>query len=909
MQTATPNGLQPFSLHRRQQEGLADRLRALGGVAPQGFEALDAEAAARRYLARAFEAPELPALQAPRADGAPSEFVTLGTEAVALTGTTTVKFRQVFHHIPVYGSLVTVELGEGNALLALHSALGEPEGVDPVARLSPAEAWDVLQRRAGKVARAVVPRLHYYFHGPGRAWHLAWIAENVRSVREDVRGPALFDYVVDAHTGELLAELPRVQSTQLVPGGPPPRTAPPLPPSAPAQPQRAEAGTPRPAVSELLEEGLDDEGRSRRFGCSTQGEVKQLVDAAYNLHTYDFAFKDIAEQERELPGAYVTFPPRPWSPAGVSAHANAREVARFLRDVLERDGLDNRGGPIVSSVNCTYGTEEGTSRTWDNAAWIGTQMVYGQHEVDGVLRTYAVALDVVAHEVLHGLTDHTARLEYAGETGALNESYSDIFGILVSNLAEPDVERWSWEMGEQLDETGVPIRDLRTPSKYGQPEHMRDFRHLGPWEDSGGVHINSGIHNKACYHLLTAKAVDGEPALAPREVAALFYLALTQYLSRTSLFADSRRGVELAAATLFRNDPKADEKLECIAAAFDAVGIGAPGVATDVYAPLHAWQAPLLPEAAAAAVPQLLVPYDADFLGDGFQVPTPRLGARVLADAFAGGRPLDYVHYSLVLSERRRVALYTAVNIDGAHVVRLGREGLPWMLDKRVPADKQLGPRYYANNPWDKGHLVRRSDPVWGPLRVAREANAATFFYTNAAPQHENFNQDEWLVLEDWVLEHAVDQAYRLCVFTGPVLLEDDPRLGDAQVPSGFWKVIAVRDATADGDDLSVLAFFMKQAPMSRDKNGKDLLELTRYQVTVAAVEEWTGLDFGDLKRSDELAGAPPQLRAPETGAVGPGFRPVRGPEDLVFSGARRRAQGLRVPPVRPASPPQGLMH
>ena len=95
--------------------------------------------------------------------------------------------------------------------------------------------------------------------------------------------------------------------------------------------------------------------------------------------------------------------------------------------------------------------------------------------------------------------------------------------------------------------------------------------------DNGGVHTNSGIHNKAAFNLITAKDGHGQFLFAPSESAAVFYLGLTLHLSRTSGFSASRRGVELAAKTLFRNESAAtrDKKLSAIAAAFDAVGISA----------------------------------------------------------------------------------------------------------------------------------------------------------------------------------------------------------------------------------------------------------------------------------------------------------------------------------------------
>jgi Zn-dependent metalloprotease len=215
--------------------------------------------------------------------------------------------------------------------------------------------------------------------------------------------------------------------------------------------------------------------------------------------------------------------------------------------------------------------------------WVGTQMIYGQRMVNGALRSYALASDVVAHEITHGLTDRTARLEYQRETGALNESYSDILVVIIANRHRPSFDDWNWEVGEDLDLTGVPIRDLSDPPRRGQPAHMRDFRTLDPdadltnENDWGWVHVNSGIHNKAAFNLMASRNAAGGRLFTPREAAALFYVALTQYLSRTSGFSDSRRGVELAARTLFRDDEPATKarKLATVATAFNDVGITA----------------------------------------------------------------------------------------------------------------------------------------------------------------------------------------------------------------------------------------------------------------------------------------------------------------------------------------------
>lgn len=554
----TENGLETFAMHgddarfRSTIDAMNLEVEAAASNTPvTNVEEVDPETAARRYLA-ALLAESLAPSPATAAATPAADYQVLRTETVALTGTKVVKFAQHYHHIPVYGSLVTVELDVDNSLLAIHTALGDPVDVDPVATVSPAQALAVIGEDG---PTEEPPKLYYYFDNQARParWRLVYIAKDVPNAAGGevaLRGPDLADYVVDAHVGTLVARLPRTQSMSWNP------------------------------AKVIAKDGL---GRSRPILVEHDGAGHhRMFDATRNVRTHDFRYQNVRRHSDLLPGGFVTNPPTPWSDAAVSAHANAVEVADYLLTVLRRDGLDNHGGPFISSINCTYSAvDDPDNRIWRNAAWIGTQMVYGQRMVDGALRSYAIASDVVAHEITHGLTEATARLEYRAETGALNESYSDIFGILISNHAEPSVANWNWEMGEDLDATGIPLRDISEPGRYGQPGHMDDFRGLGahefpsPDNDNGWVHVNSGIHNKVAHNLLTATDPDGTPVFSAAEVSALFYLALTQYLSRTSLFIDSRRGVALAARTLSRADSPAQQaqKLRAVAEAFDAVGI------------------------------------------------------------------------------------------------------------------------------------------------------------------------------------------------------------------------------------------------------------------------------------------------------------------------------------------------
>jgi Zn-dependent metalloprotease len=551
------NGMQRFTMHvadkagKRLQAAVQPRARAGFAAAPSAKE-LDPETAAYRYLKDALDSDRIPEFADPESDDAGSEFQRLGTETVPLTGTRTVKFRQTLHKVPVYGSLVTVELDQDNQCLAINSSMGAPKNVSAVAKVAPQDALETAAAASGMKAAEVgsTPRLNYYFDRTRQAWTLAYIIENVpnraaRDAGDRHQHPALFDHVVDAHSGKLIASLPRTPT----------------------------------AVS--VEQGVDDLGITRTFTAERNSTALVMRNPALNVSTFGFKFADPIARSDLLPGTAVKRPSgKPWPPSAVSAHANAETLALFLRDVLLRNGIDNRGGPMVSTVDCVIDSESTGPGEWLNAYWDPDlkQMVYGQRTLaSGQQRSMASMLDIVAHEMFHGVTDGTARLEYAAQSGALNESYSDIFGVIVQNLAEADRSRWQWRLGIGFQADGVALRDVKSPANGDQPAHMDDYVETGPpsqANDWGAVHTNSGIHNFAAYRIMSARSA-GRPVFTTQELAALFYLALTQHLSRTSGFSDSRRAVVLVAQTLFRNDTPAvrARKKSAIERGYTAAGI------------------------------------------------------------------------------------------------------------------------------------------------------------------------------------------------------------------------------------------------------------------------------------------------------------------------------------------------
>lgn len=315
---------------------------------------------------------------------------------------------------------------------------------------------------------------------------------------------------------------------------------------------------------------------NRSFFCEEEENphlIRYLADTELNVRTYYFN----VSIDNVFPGRDIVNPPN-WLPQSVSAHANASDTAKFFKVVLEHYPTEGTIERYVSSIHCIE--DNGNHSECYDCWWSKDyqQAFFGQCLVNGEFRCYAIAQDIVAHEFCHALSSWTAKLEYVAQSGALDESYADIFGILVANFHEPEISRWNWEIGHGFGDNGGAIRDLSTPTRCAQPDHMDNYRQLSPnqrprWDnDWGYVHHNSGIHNKAAYNLLTSQDEQGNYLFTNEIVAVLFYQALIR-LGEHSGFSDSRRAIVQVAKTLFRRDPTRGEKLQAIARAFDQVGI------------------------------------------------------------------------------------------------------------------------------------------------------------------------------------------------------------------------------------------------------------------------------------------------------------------------------------------------
>ncbi len=215
---------------------------------------------------------------------------------------------------------------------------------------------------------------------------------------------------------------------------------------------------------------------------------------------------------------------------------------------------------------------------------------------------------------------------------------------------------------------------------------------------------------------------------------------------------------------------------------------------------------------------------------------------------------LNYFNFSVVLNKFRKLCAITAVNIDGSQSQQLGRENNPWILDPRVDTKYQAGPAVYKNNDLDRGHMVRRLDPVWGVNAVA--ANDDTFHLTNSTPQHKNLNQKEWLRLEDFILGGADDENIKISIFTGPIFGDADIPYRGILVPLQFYKVAAMikKDGTP-----SVSGYMLAQPDEIEDFRDLEGIKETgfgqfkTYQVPIAKIAKLTGLKFDKFIEFDPL--------------------------------------------------------
>lgn len=515
------------------------------------------------------------------------DLVTRGERHEAITRTEVVSFEQVKDDIPVFGSRVTVEVDDNRDVVSASMNLAPVEGVPTEPAISAEEATQSLRGHLqdGAKASLPIPALSI-LPNPGEdgalrlTWHFAAVSampaetgevEGVPDTPADMGGCCAdvarasvdFDYFIDANDGSLLYQFPNAAFVDI--------------------PTRCR--------------GQDEEGQNQVFFGRIDGPEFAMENPFEDIRTFDLGLNPI--ETAPFPAQTIRNSTSDWQnthPAAVSAHVNATRVLDFLFRILRRNSIDDDGMTLENVVNCTSQSGAGGNE-WINAVWWRGKMWYGQQaQPGGGLVSLSRYLDIIAHELFHGVTEHTCKLVYSGLSGALNESLSDIFGVIIRNWhlapAPGDVATWNWDIGSGLGAGGNPLRNMAQPSSVGRwwrpnpagggavivngyPDHMNDYVPLPvqrAW-DWGGVHWFSNIHNFAAHKVLTATRADGTHVFSPEEVAILYYLVQTR-LGRLADFSDARAELLAVSDVVYGgNAARQAEARAAIESAYDAVGI------------------------------------------------------------------------------------------------------------------------------------------------------------------------------------------------------------------------------------------------------------------------------------------------------------------------------------------------
>ncbi|SDY67519.1 M4 family metallopeptidase [Thermoactinomyces sp. DSM 45892] len=433
------------------------------------------------------------------------------------------KFQQVYKGIPVFGHQLVVHGDQkqiSNSVSGTFDAQVFSKEIDTKAKLTEAEATKKAKvaNGLGEVKMFDIQKADLYIYGASTGKHTLVYRVTLSTLEKSELFYA--DIFIDAQTGAVVDQIDKVHRAAAVGKG----------------------------------KGVLNDNKSINTDSYSGGYyLRDITKPMYSqnggvIETYT------AKNQMVSPGTLLTDSDNTWvDPAAVDAHVYAGKVYDYYYTKLGRNSFDGEGGTLKSTVHYR--------ENYGNAGWTGTQMVYGDGDGGDRYAYLSGALDVVAHEITHGVTERTADLVYEGQSGALNESWSDVFGNLIENKSDPE-----WLCGEDIITPNIPgdaLRSMSDPNKYGDPDHMRDY--VNTTEDHGGVHTNSGIPNKAFYLFVTTSGVTRDNA------AKVWYRALSQYLTSNSKFIDARNATIQSATDLFGAGSK---EVSAVTNAWNKVGVG-----------------------------------------------------------------------------------------------------------------------------------------------------------------------------------------------------------------------------------------------------------------------------------------------------------------------------------------------
>jgi endonuclease G len=283
--------------------------------------------------------------------------------------------------------------------------------------------------------------------------------------------------------------------------------------------------------------------------------------------------------------------------------------------------------------------------------------------------------------------------------------------------------------------------------------------------------------------------------------------------------------------------------------------------------------------------------YDRRFIGVSLPMPVARTQAVRNDLVGAGGeRVAHYTHFSLSIRRSRRMAAFVAWNIEG-RITKPGSKDAPWQIDPRIPLEYQIDNMLYEGTVFDRGHIAKREDLLWGGEGVAKQANDDSFCYTNATPQHEKFNRLApalWKSLENEIFRQVDVADLRIALVGGPIFTPQDqpfvppgapPEFAPVLIPRHFFKVVAYRD-NEDGR-VKAMGFRLSQESLVAGRTATARLDLSKfqmYQVDIAAIEALTGLSMLSFRRLDTKLAQ--ERRLP--GRLRQSDRPIRAFADIL---------------------------
>jgi bacillolysin len=465
-------------------------------------------------------------------------------------GNTIVRLQQVFNGVEVWGSTQVAHVNDKGVLTVISGTvvpdLDKKESLKQKPKVAAKQAIETAQKDLGFTPEYTTqPSVKAVVYRDGDKASFAYVV-NLNFLSPE---PGRYDYFIDANTGKILNKYNRIGNVE----------------GSEKRPAK-EGETKIPVNTDVVGTTVNGTGTgvlgdTKSFKMVKSGASYYLQDdtRGKGVHTFD------AKNRTSLPGSLWRSPDAlldaAYDRAAVDAHAYASQVYDYYKDVFGRNSFDNNGAILKSVVHY--------SRNYSNAFWDGTQMVYG--DGDGTTFTaLSGALDVIAHELTHAVTERTSDLIYQNESGALNESLSDIFGTLVEFHTNNNPD---YEIGEDVytpGKAGDALRSMSDPTKNGDPDHYSK-RYTGPG-DYGGVHINSGIINKAAHLLAVGGTHYGVSVtgIGNEKVGQIFYRANTTYFTASTTFSQARAGLVQAAADLYGAN---SSEVASVKQAFDAVGV------------------------------------------------------------------------------------------------------------------------------------------------------------------------------------------------------------------------------------------------------------------------------------------------------------------------------------------------